>query len=232
VTAASVDVVIPVRDVDRWLPEAVGSALDQDPAPGRVVVVDAGSRVPVALPAALAARCQLVRSDEPLYPGAARNLGLARCTADHVGFLDADDLWPPGRMAVLLDAAQGADWTYGMVESFAEDDALGRLKVPDTARATLPGGGILRTAVVRAVGGFDGSLAAGEFVDLAARLRAAGAVEVAIDAITLRRRIHSGSTTARQAGARSRSGAQAAGRSDYLRVVRAHLARHDQTTGD
>jgi glycosyltransferase involved in cell wall biosynthesis len=200
---APVDVVVPVQDVDEWLGDALRSVVGQTVPVASVVVVDAGSVRPVRLPAALADGCALVRRDERLFAGAARNVGASHGTAPWLAFLDADDVWPPGRTAVLLDlaGATGAGWVYGMVESFA-------------APGGLAGAGLVRRSLFDAVGGFDPALAVGEFVDLAARLRRVPVVERSSPEVTLRRRVHSTSTTA-----------GGANRDAYLSVVRAHLAR-------
>jgi len=216
--SAELDVVIPVRDVDAYLEEAIDSALAQD-VEVAVVVVDAGSVTPIRLPDRLAGdpRIRLVRSEEPLYVGAARNLGAAHGSAPWLGFLDGDDLWPADTRRALLDAAaEDGHGAVGLVEHFGQPGASEGLVVPPELRPShLAGGVIVSRARWLAIGEFDPALRTGEFVDWFARARAAGTVFAATDEVVLRRRVHRASTTA----------TQRADRSEYLEVVRRWMNR-------
>jgi glycosyltransferase involved in cell wall biosynthesis len=102
VAAAPVSVVIPAYQARRTIAAAVLSAQAQRPAPREVVVVDDGSHdgtgdVVAALPGV-----RLIRQDNR-GPAAARNRGLAACSQEWIGFLDADDRWKPGKLARQLD---------------------------------------------------------------------------------------------------------------------------------
>ena len=96
VPIADLDVVVPVRDLDRYLAETLDTVLEQAGVECEVVVVDAGSVQPIELEARHAGhpRIRLVRSAEPLTCGGARNLGAALGSASWLTFVDADDLWP------------------------------------------------------------------------------------------------------------------------------------------
>lgn len=217
-----IDVVIPVRDVDQYLDEALDSTLDQD-VESSVVVVDAGSAIPVRLPDRHADRpeVRLLRSEEPLLAGAARTLGAANGTSPWLSFLDADDVWPSGSRRTMLEAAEaaGADVVVGTVEHFASDAAsAARLQVREgRRRGALAGGVLLRRGLWERTGPFDPALPAGEFVDWFARVVASGARIIDIPDLALRRRVHLASTTATQAGHDDRSA--------YLEVVRRWMRR-------
>ena len=91
-------VVVPVRNGRAYLPEAIESAWEQVPRPAEVIVVDDGSTDESgAVAEALGA---MVVVQEPLGPGAARNLGVASAASELVAFLDADDRMAPGRLQV------------------------------------------------------------------------------------------------------------------------------------
>lgn len=217
------DVVIPVRNVDRYLPEALASVWTQQ-ADVAVVIVDAGSDRPVAIPEAAAddPRVRLLRSEEPLTAGAARNLGAAAGTAEWISFLDADDVWTPGSRRLLIDAAEssGAGLSHGTVDGFHADEAARALAMPEPGRPALLAGGVtFRRSTWEAVGPFDARLRAGEFVDWYTRLAAAGVGVIAIPDVVLMRRIHLASTTAVQARTQDRD--------DYLEVVRRWMNRND-----
>jgi glycosyltransferase involved in cell wall biosynthesis len=98
-TATAVTVVVPVWDrYCSFLPECVDALLDQVDGSPSIVVVDNASQVPLpALPPAV----DVVRSDARLSVGAARNLGLAHVTTEHVIFCDADDRLLPDSVAFL-----------------------------------------------------------------------------------------------------------------------------------
>lgn len=212
------DVVIPVRDVDDYLTEAVASALDQG-AEVAVAVVDAGSRRPVALAPEHAAdpRVRLVRSEQPLTAGAARNLGVVGASAPWLSFLDADDVWPSGSRRALIDAAlaAGRAGAAGTVVHFGEPGRSDGLVVPEGTRpAHLAGGIVVSRGLWERVGAFHPALRTGEFVDWVARARDEF---VDIPDVVLRRRVHRGSTTV----------TSSADRSEYLEVVRRWMTRTD-----
>lgn len=86
---APVAVVIPAHNAAQYLPVALDSLRQQTTVPAEVIVVDDGSRDDTA---AVAERlgATVLRQDQA-GPGAARNRGLRRATAEFVAFLDADD---------------------------------------------------------------------------------------------------------------------------------------------
>ncbi len=95
-----VSVVIPTRDRQRLLEQALGSVLAQRYEPIEVVVVDDCSALPLELSPLLARdpRVLLLRSETPLGAGAARNLGASRCRGPLLAFLDDDDRWRPDKL--------------------------------------------------------------------------------------------------------------------------------------
>ena len=217
---AHIDVIIPCRDVDAYLGDAIASAINQDGVITHVIVVDAGSRVPIVLDAEWAGheRVTLVRSENGLLCGGARNAGLDAAKSPYLTFIDADDLWLPERCRVLLDALEGggADIAMGQIEHFS--DGQTELNVPEGLQAGLVAGGMLlaRDDFDR-VGLFDDELRAGEFIDWFNRARVAGLTTTTVHQIALRRRVHAASITATQMEARM----------DYLKVVRRWMSRND-----
>jgi glycosyltransferase involved in cell wall biosynthesis len=78
------------------LAEALESLRAQD-LPARIIVVDNASDPPLGD----LAGAEVIRSEERLTVGAARNLGLERVTTPYVLFWDADDLMLPGTLRFL-----------------------------------------------------------------------------------------------------------------------------------
>jgi len=217
-TLTHIDVIIPCRDVDAYLGDAIASAINQDGVTTHVIVVDAGSREPLVLDLewAVHERVTLVRSEVGLLCGGARNAGLAVADAEFIAFLDADDLWQPERCRILLDALKNTDIAMGQIEHFSNQRT--DLKVPGGIEAALVAGGILLArADFDRVGPFDEELRAGEFIDWFNRARVAGLTTTTVPVIALRRRVHTASITATQMEARM----------DYLKVVRRWMSRND-----
>ena len=101
-----VSVVLPTRDRAGYLADAIGSVLAQTVTGWELVVVDDGSVTPAIVPAD--PRIHLVRLAESGGPARARNVGLARASADAVAFLDDDDQFAPGRLAEGLRGLDAA----------------------------------------------------------------------------------------------------------------------------
>src|ERR1700674_2423418 len=96
-----VSVVIPVRDMGRYLGEALRSVLAQDYRPIEVIVVDDGSTDDSA---------EVARSfPEVIYlsqshrgASVARNAGIARSRGSFVAFQDADNVWVPNKLTLQM----------------------------------------------------------------------------------------------------------------------------------
>jgi glycosyltransferase involved in cell wall biosynthesis len=105
-----VSVICPVFDPDLvFLVAAVRSVLDEMDAAGvagEVILVDDASLRLGAIAgmerlAAPGGRVQLLRSTANQGPASARNRGIRAARGTWLGFLDADDLWQPGRLAAM-----------------------------------------------------------------------------------------------------------------------------------
>jgi len=135
-----VSVVIPTHNRAELVAGAVRSVLEQQGARAVEVVVvdDASSDDTQSVLKQFGDTITIVRSDENIERGAARNLGARIATGDTLAFLDSDDLWEHEKIAVQLagappDApsvtgirfvdAQGADTgrTYAPKPASAED---------------------------------------------------------------------------------------------------------------
>jgi glycosyltransferase involved in cell wall biosynthesis len=211
-TAAAVTVVVPVWDrYCAFLPECLDALLGQVDGPPSIVVVDNASRV--QLPA-LPPLVDVVRSDVRLSVGAARNLGLAHVTSEHVIFCDADDRLLPDAVAFLCARLARRPALVGVVcryvswnpETGAQVvlDGSPRASAVRVARSSrlfalvnlryncFPiVGGAFRTAAVRDAGGF-GDANVGEDWILGTQLAFRGPLELHRRP-TFVRRLHRGS---------------------------------------
>src|SRR4051794_14485488 len=96
----SVSVVIPTYNRAHLVPRAVASALANVIAGDEVIVVDDGSTD--GTETALAPYRERIRLVNGRHAGAggARNLGVREARGDLVAFLDSDDEWMPGKLAL------------------------------------------------------------------------------------------------------------------------------------
>lgn len=196
VTQLSVSVVIPVYNCFELLAEAIDSVLAQQPLPLEIIVVNDGSSDGDYQ--TYARRHPLVRVIDKPNSGvsASRNLGIREAKGDLVAFLDADDVWLPGKLAAQLrvfETQPDVGVVFGRFEKwFANEQGDFRLWrefgiVPDTSTADPDRSGWLfgklmmgllvgmNTAVVRRQllldnGGFDERRRIGEDYELWLRL--------------------------------------------------------------
>ena len=224
-----VDVVIPAFNVSAFLGEALDSVLAQGPSVGKVIVVDDGSSDGTATHAAArGAPVELVQLQGNQGAAAARNAGIARCAAEYVAFLDADDRWLPDKLDVQIAALSGAPecaFAICRVRPFAD------LEMPAAERAALlaqqpaemegwlASALVARRSLFAQAGVFADDLRMGEVIDWFSRVRPFG--HVAIPAVLVERRMHRNNTT-RLAEEHRR---------DYLLAAHRHLARQRATGG-
>lgn len=183
-------VLMPARDAEATLPEAVASVLGQTLGELELIVVDDSSRVPVpdVLRGIDDRRLRIVRRARSGGAAAARNSALARASTPFVSQLDADDLWEPDYLESVLPEFEDAG--VGLVYSNAtilghpagHEDYIGdpsvhpRDRFPELALANpVPCPTVTcRTAAVRAVGGYASWLRTVEDWHLYMKLVAAG----------------------------------------------------------
>ncbi len=174
-----------------------------------MIVVDDGSSDGTAdrLAALPDPRLRVLARPESSGPSAARNAGVAVARAGWFAFLDDDDRWAPRKLRSQLDraAATGAGWVYAgtaLVGEHGEVLSVPVLPDPETLPATLqhgnrvwggPSAVLVRTDLVRRVGGFDEELRCFEDWDLWIRL-AAAAPAAAVDDVVVAHLEHADST--------------------------------------
>jgi len=99
-------VIIPAYNAERYMEQAVASALGQSLEDLEVIVVDDASRdATAAIVSRLAGqdhRLQLLRLPVNSGPAAARNVALSHARGTWVATLDADDSFAPHRLAALI----------------------------------------------------------------------------------------------------------------------------------
>jgi glycosyltransferase involved in cell wall biosynthesis len=194
-----VSVVIPVRDGEAFVADAIDSVCGQTIDDLEVIVVDDGSTDNSFAIAAshVDGRTRAVRQ-AATGAAAARNHGARLARGEWLAFLDADDLWMPDKLRLqmqVLEQAPSATMVFGHVQEFLSPEFAatgGQLAIP----RLLPGYSVVTLLVRRrdfaATGDFDERLMTGEFADWYDRARAAGLEPMLLPDTLTRRRIHAG----------------------------------------
>jgi glycosyltransferase involved in cell wall biosynthesis len=102
-TRPTVSVVIPCYNTERYLGDALRSVLTQDVPPLEVLVIDDGSTDGSAALAASFGPPVRVLSQPNCGVSAARNHGLREARGEWIAFLDADDVWVPGKQRLQVE---------------------------------------------------------------------------------------------------------------------------------
>jgi glycosyltransferase involved in cell wall biosynthesis len=194
--AAPVSAIVPVRNCELYIAEALRSALAQ-PELMELIVVDDGSTDATEQRVREFAddRIRILRQ-ETAGAAAARNTGAALATGDFLAFLDADDVWLDGKLARQIEALRsGADLAFCLVEEFVspglDPAAAARLRphpgaMPGLSNSTI----VVPRAVFERVGPYDPNAQVGEFMQWYARAQDLGLRSVTVPEVLARRRLH------------------------------------------
>jgi len=222
VSKSSISVIIPAHNAEHFLAEAVASVISQDYAPLEVIVVDDGSTDATAavarnLPVTYLAQAQAGAA-------AARNHGVQVARGELIAFLDADDLWCPGKLSRQIRAISAdaeLEMVFGHVQQFVCPSLTGQETIkPYCPPAPIPGyhpGTMLiyRASFLR-VGYFDTRWQAGEFMDWYAKAVSQELKFELLPEVLMRRRLHASNQGA---------GRQTVYKADYLRILRESVHR-------
>jgi glycosyltransferase involved in cell wall biosynthesis len=224
----SVSVVIPVRNGERFLAEALESVRDQTLSPHEVIVVDDGS-TDRTVEIAHAFHARVIPSDRPGV-SAARNAGIAAARGEVIALLDHDDLWEPRkleRQVACLEEHPEAAYVWCRVGALVEPGAerTGWMREEILAGRdyvmVMPSALVVRRSTFDAIGGFATEFDVCEDLDWVLRVRDAGMRGLRVEERLVRYRIHGENTTvvAPPTGP------------TYLRALRASIERRRAATG-
>ena len=192
-----VTVIMPVHNGERFLRPALESLDAQDYEPFEVVLIDDGSTDASAVIARGFPRIRYVYQENQ-GQAAARNAGLRLARGEFLAYLDADDLIPPHklrRQAEYLVANPDVGCVLGRQQVMLEPGVdPPEWLTRDSIFGDLDGipfvSAMIRTQLLRDVGGFDSSYRFAEDRDLFVRLREHGVRIDVIPEILLFRRFH------------------------------------------
>ena len=192
-----ISAIIPVFNCERYVGEAVESAMRQNRKLDEIIVVNDGSTDGTAnVLASFGERIQVVTQLNSGTP-TALNAGLSVATGDVLTFLDADDLWSVEKTKLqceILAEKPSIEAVFGMVRQFVSEDIIRNIGSPRPARAPQSGVSkitmmIRRTSFER-VGGFNEAIRFAEFVEWYTRATAASLSMFVLDRVVALRRIH------------------------------------------
>lgn len=203
----AVSIIIPTYNRERFLGQAIDSALSQGEEMEVIVVDDGSTDGTAALLQKYGERiCVLNQSNKG--PSAARNLGAEQAQGEYLFFLDSDDLLEPGAVPALLAEARrvgrervpfGRTRTIdeagkpveGMTYGFPHLPPGYQLSLVDLLSGIMPLWlPLLRRSHFLAIGGLNGALRLGEDQEFAVRLHRSGRRFVATKVEAVRLRVH------------------------------------------
>lgn len=204
-TSDSVSVVIPAHNAGNFLAEAVASIRAQTAGTLEIIVVDDGSTDrTTAVMKDLGATIRAVHQ-ERAGAAAARNRGAAMAAGEWLAFLDADDLWAPGKLALQLawlrDHAE-TDVAFGHGCNFTIG-ADGQRRQDAARPAFVPGAALMRRDFFLRHAQFTVDVISSEVIDWNLRLRRDGVKMHVLPKTVLYRRLHE--TNVRRTGDRGRA---------------------------
>ena len=218
-----ISAIVPCYNAERYVGDALRSILGQTYRPVEVLVVDDGSTD--GSPAVIRSFGDAVRGCRQVNAGvgAARNRGVALARGSFLAFLDADDVWPRGKLARQM-AAFADDPSLGVVgghvAQFVSPELPEELRtrfasLPQRVPARVPGAMLIRREEFERVGAFATDVVSGDTIDWILRATEAGVKVHVLPDIVLERRIHTANHGLLRRDAQR----------DYLRVLKSALDR-------
>lgn len=226
-------VILPVFDGERYLAEAIESALAQTHRPLEIIIIDDGSTDGSADIAQAYAKSESnVRYLHQTHAGtgAARNHGVAHAKGSYLAFLDADDVWCKEKLALQLamfDRHPEVSLVFGHVTQFVSPELSDEQKrevrfSSDPAPGYLPAVMLVSREVFLRVGLFDTSLRVGEFLEWYSRAMELRLETIMLPDVVMHRRIHTSNQGRREREARI----------DYAHALKASLDRRRAVADD
>lgn len=220
-----VSVVLPVRNGERFLAQALASVIAQTWRPLDVVVVDGHSTDGTAdIAQSFPGVRYLPQHGRGI--GAGYNTGVAEARGQFISFLSYDDVWTPDKTALqmaLIQTRPDIGFAVGHAQFFLEPGS----EVPAGFRSTwlqgthaacIPETLLARREVFESVGRFDVSLSTGHDVDWFARARDLGVVHAMLPDVLVHKRVHDTNASLNDGSTNA----------NLLDVVRRSLARKRQ----
>lgn len=217
--AHTVTVIVPAFNEAAYIRSALASAVGQHHPPLEVLVIDDGSTDETAAIARSFGPPVTCVSQGNRGPSAARNHGVRLARGHWLAFLDADDVWPAGRLRAMLDTAARephAECVFGLVQQFRAVDAGATRSVGEPLPGICNGGMLVSKLAFDRIGSFDEDLTLADFMRWYFRVQELGVRTATCAEVVLYRRLHGANHGVRNQGSRT---------DEYMRVLKASLDR-------
>jgi glycosyltransferase involved in cell wall biosynthesis len=202
-SVVDVSVVIPARNAAHFICDAVHSALHDQGVTVEVIVVDNASsdHTKAAVESAFGSRVRVVH--EPALGCAnARNTGVRASTGAYIAFLDADDVWLPGKLRRQVRELEsrpevGLVFTYGyeFLHPGLNDEQRAGYRCRAAPTPFLIASSLLAArATISRIGEFP-NVSAGEFVAWYGWAQSLGIQTSVVPETYLLRRVHADNTS-------------------------------------
>jgi glycosyltransferase involved in cell wall biosynthesis len=191
-----VSLILPVYNGERYLAEAIESALAQSFPLLEIIVVDDGSTDGSARLVQSYSQVRLLLQPQTGV-SAARNRGVDAAAGNVLAFLDADDVWLPHKLelqAAALREDPALDMVFGLVDEFTSPELTQSQVAPRRARlgaaGLIPSTLVIRKSAFFRAGYFEPHWQVGEFFDWYARAQEQGLREYILPDVIVKRRLH------------------------------------------
>lgn len=200
---ALVSVIIPLYNCERFLAEAIDSALAQTYRPIEIIVVDDGSTDGSEDVAKSFKEPELRYYYQPNGgQGAARNQGARLARGSYFAFLDHDDVWLANKLSLQMAAFDDdprLDMVFGLISQFYDSSLDAHLKTQGEHEERIMQGYFAGAMVIKRqsfnrVGPFATHWRVGEFIDWYSKATEKGLKSLVVPKVVNKRRIHQANT--------------------------------------
>lgn len=192
-TEPLISVIIPVYNAERFIEAAIDSVFAQNYPNIEVIVVNDGSIDDT--------RERLIRFGDKIKvieqenkgQAVARNVGIQVARGEVIGLLDADDMWTPDHVALLLPMLMKSPEVMvarGQVQYVRFDGGQISQQTPPLFLEALVGACLFRAELFDTIGVFDETMRSGEDFDWHIRFTESKLLEERLDSVTLLYRRH------------------------------------------
>lgn len=197
-----ISVIIPVYNGEAFIREAIESVIRQKISKIEILVIDDGSTDQTKeIVAALPYESIVYLWQENQGPSCARNLGIRKARYDYISFLDADDIWPVGKLQRQLNAfhqSPSLEIVGGLIEYLYMPGSEERKKQLDIKKPVFNvqlGALLVRKKVIDVIGYFNENMRLSEDQDWLLRAREKKIAIHILNEVMLYYRIHPGNIT-------------------------------------
>jgi len=201
--ASLISVIIPTYNCAQYLSEAINSVLAQDYPRLEIIVVDDGSTDDTAAVVAAFGDQLTCIHQENQGIGGARNTGQTIARGDFIAYLDADDLYLPGKLSrqmACFEADPALECVQGHMEQFLSPELGPDFTSTVNVNTRLPLAApmasttLIKRQALERVGPWPIGLTLGTDLEWYARVQEDGVKCLMLEETVLRRRVHRNNT--------------------------------------